>query len=266
MKITQISFAFLFLLLSFGCSKDTVNNTETIDPVVDRSKNLLATGDSAPDFLGNENFNELLVEIAYVQGFRPTAQAIADLQTFLMERTFKQNIEFRYLELSSPGEEQLNLETIDSLEKEHRSAYNDGKTLALYIYFADVASSEDKPEEGKVTLGSVYRNTSMVIFEKTIRTLAGRDAFITDADLETATLQHEFGHLFGLVDLGSPMVNPHEDPDAPHHCIEDGCLMQAELEFGGSMAKRIRQLKAKGSSLPQLSPECLRDLQANGGK
>ncbi len=257
---------FLLLFLLIACSKDTVSTEVPPDPVVDRSENLLATGDSAPDFLGNENFQSLLVEIAYVQGFRPTAQAVQALEDFLRERTFKQTIDFEYLPLESPGEEELTLEKIDALEKEHRTAYNQHDRLALYIYFADAPSSEDQPEEGKVTLGSVYRNTSMVIFEKTIRTLAGRDAFITDADLETATLQHEFGHLFGLVNLGSPEVNPHENADAPHHCITEGCLMQAELQFGGSMAKHLRQLKAKGASLPQMGPECIRDLQANGGK
>ncbi|UII78565.1 hypothetical protein [Flagellimonas sp. CMM7] len=282
---------FIALIVVFGfinaCSNDS-DDTQTPQNV-DKTPNLQATGSSANDFLSNDNFDRLLVEIGYVEGFQPTGQTVSNFEDYLRERTFKQNIEFSFKSLSSPDEETLVLDEIAELENENRTAYNNGTTLAIYIYFADAPSDGDDLDEGLVTLGAVYRNTSMVIYESTIRDLASRSSLITVTDVETATLNHEFGHLFGLVNLGTVPVNDHEDPDAENHCDVPGCLMRAELQFGAPTA---RSLAAKGSVLtspcnlsgdsmlklletrtssglaavPVLDAECILDLQSNGGR
>ncbi len=284
---------YLFTVLSlFSCSSGDDNGTDPTDddPVVDRSQNLLATGASANDLLSNANFDRILVEAAYVTGFRPTPQTMTHFTEFLQQRTFKQNIDVSYLELPSPGEESLTLQEIVDLERENRTAYNNGTTLAVYIYFADAPSDGDDEGEGLVTLGAVYRNTSMVIYESTIRTLVdrSRNPSITTTDVETATLNHEFGHLFGLVNLGTVAVNEHEDPEAPNHCAIEGCLMRAELQFGviGRMAiaakseirsacslsglSVINLLESRAARnmgvIPELDAECILDLQNNGGR
>ena len=261
---------FLFLLagfLLFNCAKD--DGPDPInEPGIDKSANLLATGDSAHDLLANTNFTDLLIEIAYVEGFQPTQTAIANFEDFLRERTFKQNISFQYRSLPSSGEETLTLQEIADLESDNRTAYNEGNTLAIYIYFADAPSDGDDEQQGLVTLGAVYRNTSMVIHESTVRALAGRSALIMVADVEEATLTHEMGHLFGLVDLGSAPVNAHEDPQSDNHCDIDGCLMRGELEFGGGLMgiMESRVLTGRGQAVPGLDAECILDLQANGGR
>ena len=284
--------AFLFLS---GCSSsdgdDTPDPTDDDDPVVvDKSQNLLATGASANDLLSNANFDRLVVQIGFVTGFRPTAQTMDNFVQYIQEHTFKQDIEIEFLELDSPGEEDLTLQEIADLEEENRTAYNDGTTLAVYIYFADAPSEGDDEDEGLVTLGAVYRNTSMVIFERTIQMIAGRSLTITNTDVETATLNHEFGHLFGLVDIGTVPVNDHEDPEAPNHCVVDGCLMQAQLTFGSPAARALvsgvdkdlvsacslsgqsvlRMLEANAARnlavVPVLDAECVLDLQNNGGR
>lgn len=256
----------LFLLLLLGnCSKDS-NGTPDPDPI-DRSANLLATGESAIDLLANANFDELAIQIAYVEGFRPSDLALGDLREFLLLRTFKNNVRFEFLPLPSPNEETLTLQEIASLENENRTLYNEGRTLALYIYFADAPSSTDDPDGNTFTLGAVYRNTSMVLHESTIRELASKSAVISTAAAEAATLTHEFGHLFGLVDLGIEEINAHEDPEAANHCLEDGCLMKAALEFTTGLVKVMEERAAKNLTVvPDLGPECIRDLQAAGGR
>lgn len=256
--------ALLFSLTQ--CSKDGDEpNMEEVR--IDRSANLLATGESAGDLLTNDSFDRLRIEIAYVEGFRPTENALDNLRDYLMMRTFKTDISFEFLPLPSPGEEDLSLQEIAVLENENRTLYNEGSTLAMYIYFADAPAEGDDEDEGTVTLGAVYRNTSMVIHEITLRRLAGRSLLISQTDVESATLMHEFGHLFGLVDLGTPEVNPHEDPDAEHHCNVEGCLMQASLEFSASAKKVLESRAAKGSAVvPSLDAECIRDLQGIGGR
>ncbi|MFS4456378.1 hypothetical protein [Maribacter sp. 2304DJ31-5] len=296
----KIGTIFLFSLFTFvlSCSKSSNDNDSTDDPPIiteeQKRANLQGTGDSANDILSNNNFDRILVEIGHVTGFRPTTEAINGLTSFLQQHSFKQNIEFIYKELESPEEDDLTLQEIANLESENRTVYNNGSTLAIYIYFADAPAEGDEEDEGLVTLGAVYRNTSMVIHEATIKRLAARSPIISDADVEVATLNHEFGHLFGLVNLGTPAINDHEDPDAENHCNVLGCLMRAELQFGGGSGKsnvlanasyedgikpgcilsgktvlsllQSNTNTARGVAPPGLDPECILDIQANGAR
>ncbi|TMM58059.1 hypothetical protein FEE95_01130 [Maribacter algarum] len=294
MKHLRIWILFLFLGLTITCSKksDDTSPDSTEDPVVevDRSANLLAAGASANDILSNDKFTKLKVEIAFVTGFRPTQESMDEFVAFLKTYTFKENIEMVFNELPSPEKETLTIQEIADLETENRTVYNDGETLGIYIYFADAPADDNKEDEGILTLGAVYRNTTIVIHEETIRRLAARSILITDADVETATLNHEFGHLFGLVNFGTDQVNDHEDVDAEAHCNVPGCLMRAQLQFGQSNGKssnlvakteikpscslssisvlKILESNTKKGSVNAvpLDAECILDLRSNGGR
>jgi len=309
MKKTSFTIFILLVGLLLGCTKNSDDpETPEVPKAVDKTANLQGTGESANDLLSNDTFTKLKIEIAYVDGFRPTQEAMGGFVAYLKERTFKETVEVVYSKLESPDEENLTLDKIAALESDNRTIYNDGDTLAIYIYFADSPADGDDEEEGLVTLGAVYRNTSMIIHEATVRKLADQSIFISDADVENATLNHEFGHLFGLVNLGTPSVNDHEDillddegvpvfedgePVGNNHCDVEGCLMRAELQFGGSSnkgnsayAKSENGLKAgcqlSGRSVltmlekhaakgpmaepPGLDFECLLDLASNGGR
>ncbi|MEX0316107.1 MAG: hypothetical protein AB3N18_18150 [Allomuricauda sp.] len=295
MKKRILIYSLVCLGIVLSCSKDS---DVTQDPdSVDKSANLLATGASANDILSNTDFDKLLIEIAYVNGFRPTNSTMDNFEAFLRERTFKTDIEFTFKSLSSPNEEDLTLQEIADLERDNRTAYNNGTTLAIYIYFANAPSDGDDEDEGLVTLGAVYRNTSMVIYESTIRDLASRSNLISVTDVESSTLNHEFGHLFGLVNLGTTPVNDHEDTTTDdngdevgnNHCNVVGCLMRAELQFGAtnknssltsksglhsacdlsgiSVMKLLEHQASKGlAAVPDLDAECILDLQNNGGR
>lgn len=260
----------LFALCSFGllisCSKDAdVSSPESNTNLM--AGNRLTTGASARDFLSNDTFDRLLIEIDYVTGFAPTAGAIANFEEFLRARTYKENIEFTYSAISSPDEESLTLEEVVDLENENRDEYNNGSTLAIHIYFADAPAESDDESEGLVTLGAVYRNTSMVIYESTIKDMANSSTAVSTEEIETATILHEFGHLFGLVNLSTESVNDHEDTETENHCNVDGCLMRAELQFGASLLKQMEKNTSKGlASIPDLDAECLLDLQKYGGR
>lgn len=277
-----------FTLLLLSCSKETPEP----EVVIDKTLNLKGTGDSANDILSNDTYDKLLIEIAYVSGFRPTQTAITDFTEFLRLHTFKENIEFTYQELDSPNEDELTLQEIADLESENRTAYSNGSTLAVYIYFSDAPAEDDEPEEGLVTLGAVYRNTSMIIHEATIRRLASQSVLVSNADVEAATLNHEFGHLFGLVDLGTTALSDHEDSAAENHCNVEGCLMRAELQFtlsgkssfnnngsyaakmnpacvlsGATVMSLLRPSKTgKAVEIPGLDTACVEDIHGNGAR
>jgi len=301
------TFKSLFLVaitvFAVSCSKSSNFDDDTTLTAADKKANLLATGDSANDILSNDNFDKILIEIGYVTGFKPTTAAMTQFTDYLRLHTFKEDIEIIYNELPSPTEDELTLKEISDLETKNRTAFNSGSTLAIYIYFADSPAEGDDLEDGLVTLGAVYRNTSMVIHEETIRKLAAKSVSITNEDVETTTLNHEFGHLFGLVDLGTDMVNDHQSQSEnsegeladDNHCNQDNCLMRAELQFGGSITGKayqttskelyedgiiagcmlsgntalnlLQQNSAKGSaSTVELDPECILDIRANGGR
>ncbi len=288
MKSLQLCTILCALMFILGCTKKSDDNPDNTSKPVDKTANLLAAGKSANDILSNENFTKLKIEIAYVAGFRPTESALSSFSFYLKSHTFKEDIEMVFLELPSPEEEDLTIQEIADLEAEHRTVYNDGETLGIYIYFADAPSEDDEQDEGLVTLGAVYRNTSMVIHEVTVRSLAARSVVINDSEIELATINHEFGHLFGLVNLGTPVVNAHEDVDSENHCNVEGCLMRAELQFdtrdpnvgtlknalksgcslsGKSVLQMLESNASKGfQNFVDLDAECVLDLESNGGR
>lgn len=275
----------LCLVLVFACAKDA-DDTLSSD---NKFANLLVTGQSANDMLSNDKFTKLKIEIAYVAGFRPTQSAMGLLINFLKTYTFKENIEMVFNELPSPDKETHTLQEIADLEVKNRTVYNNGDTMGIYIYFAD-APDDDDEAESVATLGAVYRNTSMVIYETTVRRIADRN-LIRDAVVETATINHEFGHLLGLVNLGTTPINAHEDEESNNHCDIAGCLMAAELQFGriGKSSNLVSKNKANFKSSCSLSEkslmhilknssskgfanavpldaECTLDLKSNGGR
>ena len=258
---------FVFLctaMLLIQCAKD--DNGPADQPDDSKVGNLLATGASASDLLGNANFSNMVIEAVYNPGFRPTATAMTNFVTFLQERTSKVDISVVYRELPSTGLNEISIQQVADFEDENRTLYNDGDTIAVFIFFADTIAEGDDLQGGLVTLGAVYRNTSMVIFEETVKFLGAQSSQITESDIESATLMHEFGHLFGLVNLGTPQVNIHDDPLSPNHCIVDNCLMLAEIEFGQGLMGMLESRVGKGPIVPTLDAECILDLQSNGGQ
>ncbi len=309
MKKSTIFFLSLFFIAFLACNSSDDDIVLTDDdqsggpqsPIELFPENFQATGSSANDILSNNNFSSITVEIAFVQGFRPTQEAIDGFEDFLQLHSFKENINLVFTELPSPQEADLTLQEISDLEIENRTVYNDGDNLGVYIYFADAPSENDDLDEGLVTLGAVYRNTSMVIYESTIIALASNSNVVTATDIEGATLNHEFGHLMGLVNLGTVAINDHEDTTTDdngnvvgnNHCNVPGCLMLAQLSFNlpsirqnisfgkeqglksecslnGHQLLEQLEINAAASSnsdiVPVLDPECRLDLSGNGGR
>ena len=253
----------LFIFLAFtsliiSCTRDSID--ESGGGAIDRSANLKSLGTSASDLLSDVTFTSMNIEIVYVEGNRPTDEAVSTFRNFLQNRTYKPDgIEIKLRGVNSSGKAPFTIEEIVEIEKEERTVYNVGDEIAVWIYFAD--GNNEKDTEEKFVLGSAFRNTSMVIYEKTIRDFASRPGAPQRATIEAATLNHEFGHLFGLVDLGTTPVSNHEDTENKGHCITEGCLMRASIEFGSGVVNVI-----EGSDVPDFDDACIDDLQSVGGK
>ncbi len=256
MQITKLlSYLLISSLILVGCSDDD----SPFDNNPEQAGNRQPLGSSANDILSDNNFKSITIEMVSVQGFEPTAVAVNNFRQFLEDRLFKPDgITINQRTVSSSSKAPFNIEEIAEIENDTRTLFNAGDDITVYIYFADGSKEDDTNEQ--VTLGSAYLNTSVVIYEGTLRRLGGsRPGAPSLSIIETAALNHEFAHLIGLVNIGTPLQSQHEDPESNGHCNVSSCLMESAIEFSVG-------IMGMGNEVPKLDALCIADLQANGGR
>lgn len=245
-----------------ACSKDNDLQTDgSSDPDrITKSENQKATGSSSNELLSDKTFKSMIIELAYVDGFKPSQNTVDNLLTFLNTRTNKPNgITIETRAINTSGKSTYSNSDIIAIEDKNRTKYNTKDQIALWAFFADGASANNT-SSGSV-LGTAYRNTSFVIFEETIQDLSNSAFEPNRTVLETTVVTHEIGHLLGLTNLGSQMVDNHEDSGHAKHCNVESCLMYWAVENSTGLSNLIG-----ANTAPQLDSQCISDLQANGGK
>jgi hypothetical protein len=214
---------------------------------------------SSRDFLSSDDYDKLTVEIQYVPGFQPTQATLDNLKALLEQRLNKPaGISFVLTSIASPKRSAYSVSDIQRIESANRTQNTNGKTIAAYFLFIDGDYSLNSGNS-KV-LGIAYGGSSMVIFEKTIREFSGGITQPSVTTLETTVAEHEFGHILGLVNNGTPMQSPHQDVANGRHCINQNCLMYYNAETSDIVANLL------GGGIPSLDTNCSNDLKANGGK
>lgn len=213
-------------------------------------------GVSARSFLSDEDYTSLTVEVVHVTGYEPAQSSLSSVKTFLETYLNKPaGISLKLRAISSPNVGTYSIQEIMEVENQYRTAFTSGKNLTSFIFIADNKSDASTSKE--FVLGKAYKNTSLVIFEKDIRELA-QSASVSSSQIQQITIRHEFGHLFGLVDNGTPAQSDHvyrnpDNPDEKGHCSITGCLMARNLDY------------TNPENLT-LGDQCHIDLVANGGK
>jgi hypothetical protein len=252
-KIMAI-FAIGFVLF-VSCSKEDDLSGNAVNPITNKQ----TTGSSSNDLLSDKKFKSMIVEVVYVDGFEPSTTAIANFVSFLGVRTYKPNgIAIIKRAIPSSGKATFSDTEIVAIEDANRTKYNTSDQIAVWVFFVDGKSVLDTSTS--VILGESYRNTSFVIFEKTVQGLSDSPLEPNRSLLETTVITHEFGHILGLTNLGAPMQSNHEDTAHPKHCNVSSCLMYWASETGHSISNM------GSGTAPQLDAQCLADLRANGGR
>lgn len=212
------------------------------------------------DFLAETTYHKLTVEIAYVQGYEPTSTAINNLKIFLENVLNKSGgISVTTSEIASPGKSAFSLSNIKEIEKTYRTRFPEENDLAAWFFVTD-ADYADNEANSKV-LGIAYGSTSMAIFGKTIREFSGGLGKPSTGVMEETVMKHEFGHILGLVNNGTEMVENHQDTDHERHCDNEDCLMYYAAEHSSGIINFL-----SGGGVPALDTRCRADLKNNGGK
>jgi len=199
----------------------------------------------------------MVVELVYTTSYPPKQETIDRFRDLLNERINKPGgIVFFENVITIPQESSYSLEEIKEIEEQYRMKYTTDDKIALYIFFSNAKAESDTPTIK--TLGTAYRNTSMVIYEKTLHQVS--ESQNVDLELlEGSTLHHEFGHILALVDLTNDDIHQnHEDLANPNHCRVEECLMY----YASNFARNIKRI----GTVPDFDPLCIADLQAKGGK
>ncbi len=244
---------FILAALFAGCSKSGssyVNNPGIPDHLHNRP-----VGASANDLLASGSYTSLTIEIQYMGEFVPDPAAVSHLQATLTSLLNKPGgINIVTKQIGSSGNKAMSVNDVIAIEKVSRTEFTSGNTLALYILYTDGAYTN-----GNV-LGIAYKNTSAVVFAKTIHESSGGLGQVSRTKLEATILEHELGHLLGLVNLGSPMQTNHNDGGHNNHCTNTSCLMHYQAETTEILGFLLT------GAIPQFDANCRADLQANGGK
>lgn len=239
-----------------ACSSDASSPTAPgPDPDPQPYGHTRGTGASAADLLSAETYDSLVIQVQYVEGHRPTDQGLSILRDFLSDRVNKpRGISISIEPIRITTQSTYSVDDVVALEQQHRTAFTEGSTMAVYFLFLDGEFSENEN-----VLGFAYYNTSMAIFQEKIENNTGGALGPPQSTVEGVVLNHEIGHNLGLVANGSPMQIEHQDEPHGKHCDNEDCLMYwtvRTLDF-------IASLTGDG---PVLDQNCLDDLRANGGR
>lgn len=242
---------FLIVATLWACRKETTTQVLT-GPTGSADK--LAVGASAHDLLAANTYTQLNIEIQYAPGMKPQDQSVSNLVSFLNTYLNKPGgINVSLSQVGSIGKTPVTADDLAAFTDAHRTRYTDGSQLSLYIYFADADFSE------KGVAGVSFRNTALAILEKTVQANSGGFNQAGRVKVESGVLEHEMGHLLGLVNNGTSMTVAHEDSSHKAHCNNSNCLMYYAIETSGLF-------NMLDNSVPSLDANCVNDLKANGGK
>lgn len=244
--------AFLAVLFFFSCSKSDQPDGATFNG---KTYSKQPVGKSAHDLLSGSEFTSLKIEIQYTPGYKPDDGVVNQVENFLKARLNKPSgISITERQIPSLGKNQAARNDVVSIEDQYRTQYANSKEIALYVLIADANYTDNS------VLGFAYRNTSICLFGKTIYDNSGAIGQANRTQLFATVLEHEFGHLLGLVDIGSPMQVSHADNSHPNHCNNKSCLMYYAAETTDILGFLM------AGNTPTLDNNCLNDLKANGGK
>lgn len=179
----------------------------------------LLPGEQALELLQGSPYPNLVVEVDYTPGDRPTTAALNLLEARLTTYTAKESIRLVFDVIEVNG---TMFSTLDLLEVEraNRNEATGGDTFTLYI----LSISGELTDGGGTALGASYTASSLAIFKDVIR-IATIGPGPSISEVEASVFVHEVGHLMGLVNLVYTSDLDYEDVSHPFHSNNSADVM-----------------------------------------
>lgn len=253
--ITFLAFITILLLFLPGCFEEVVDpndNDNNGNGEVVEFDHKLAPGESNEAFVTNEEFEELIIEVQFMPGTEPEEEALAQLVSFLNQHLQKSEITVRDpVEISSGGQNLYLPSDIEEIESNNREYFTEENQLAAYVLFLDGEF------ENQDAAGFAQFNTSFSVFHPVVDRVSGPlQSDPSKASVEATIMKHQFGHLMGLVNNGTDIVQNHHDALNGPHCTIENCLMNFRLNSANFFETLFQDIDFV------LDPLCVQDLEA----
>ncbi|MCA9516817.1 MAG: hypothetical protein KC635_17870 [Myxococcales bacterium] len=230
----------------------------------------------AADMVTAAKYGRIQVEIDQMTGKGPASQALTDLEAALDAMIADGHldkpggVDFVTDEtLPTSGGVVHTFAELDTVGRAYRNLAVPAGSASIHVLYVD-GSYEDDSGSSRV-LGFAYGGSFMVMFKDSITSGCASSSvlalfpLIRDricARVEATVFLHELGHLFGLVNNGTPMVDDHQDDAHGAHDVDPDCLMYWQID--GTKAVDIVGQRFSGGGEPDLGfcPASLADLDA----
>lgn len=179
------------------------------------------------DYIRDSTYKKWVIEVDYVQGQRPNDSWLDELEQRLGELVRKDQITIQIGNVL-PGQDTWSHDQIQDLKRQHQDAKTGENTVVTWVVYLD-----GRPRSGDA-IGVAYNWDGIVVYSERIKEGCGLALLCSTNTIQRAVLIHEFGHILGLVDRETPMVNPHTD--GSKHSNNSNSVMKAAVETTGIFA------------------------------
>lgn len=223
-----------------------------------------------------QNSNYVTVEVHYEPGAEPFAGTTAQGRDWwsVLEDNLTEIFKFRRSppQLNIPkalsdmhavpaqNKTQWSVAELYELYTRYRLATPTSSEARFYVFFVKGYYNDGSGVNTNV-LGLRLGGTPVIAMFKDVIQNSGLPNGAVVKFVEQSTMVHEMGHALGFVNLGVPMVNPHEDTAHPGHTTNPNCVMYWQNEGFSDMAQFIQKYLAS-SSVVMWGPEVLADAKA----
>lgn len=232
MKWRLFIYALLLSIGGFGASNATRPSESPPPP-------------SPRDFLTDERYSRLVIEVATVASGYPTPAVIDYARQKLLDYCHKKSVEVVIRKPEPPifATPVWSYGWLIQYLDEHATLRTTGDMAVMHIAYVDGAYL-DMANGTMSDAGLAISTNTAVIF---ISRIAG-------VNEERSVLLHEIGHLLGLVNNGTPQLVPRQDARHARHCDRNCVMFWCISEYDSTVAT------------PDFDDRCRAELKANGGR
>lgn len=187
-------------------------------------------GGMAKDYLSDDRYSNLDVEIDYASNYGPDQQSLNYFEQKLNQHLDKSQITVNLDDVLDLQGQNMCVSDLSDIEEQHRDYETGGDTIVLYVLYV----SGQCQGEGDVA-GVTYSGSSFAVYKEKIMdsiTMSDPDYVEHRRIAEANVLLHEFGHVVGLInELDFQSEYDHEDPLNPNHSEFEGSIMYFEATY-----------------------------------